>query len=63
MNELKDIAKGIKALTSELKRIRKIMESWDEDPDIDEELNPEAQRHYVINNENGKCRRNMIILA
>ena len=45
MNELKDIAKGIKALTSELKRIRKIMESWDEDPDIDDEDSPDE---YIL---------------
>lgn len=37
----RDVIKAINKLTDELKRIRKIMESWDEDPDIDEENSPD----------------------
>jgi len=34
--DTKEIVKAISELTRELKRIRKLMESWDEDPPIDE---------------------------
>lgn len=34
--DTKEIVKAISELTKELKRIRKLMESWDEDPPIDE---------------------------
>lgn len=34
--EAKEIVKAIKELTKELKTIRKLMESWEEDPKIDE---------------------------
>ncbi len=36
-SEAKEIVKAIKSLTNELKQIRKIMESWDEDPEVDDE--------------------------
>lgn len=36
-SEAKEIVKAIRALTQELKMIRKIMESRDEEPDIDDE--------------------------
>lgn len=41
MPEIKEIVKAIRELTTEMKKIRRLMESWDEDPpcgdkDIDE---------------------------
>lgn len=36
-SEAKEIVKAIKNLTNELKQIRKIMESWDEDPEVEDE--------------------------
>ncbi len=36
-SEAKEIVKAIKDLTKELKQIRKIMESWDEDPEVEDE--------------------------
>ena len=35
-SETKEIVKAIRELTAELKRIRKLMASWDDDPEIDE---------------------------
>lgn len=40
-SEAKEIVKAIKALTTELKRIRKVMESWDEEPELDNEADPD----------------------
>lgn len=35
-SEAKEIVKAIQALTKELKQIRKILQSWDEESPIDE---------------------------
>ena len=35
--DTKEIVKAISELTKELKRIRKVMESWDEEPELDDE--------------------------
>lgn len=40
-SEAKEIVKAIKALATELKQIRKIMESWDEEPKLDDEADPD----------------------
>ncbi len=34
MPEIKDIVRALRELTAELKKIRRIMESWDEDPPL-----------------------------
>ncbi len=34
--DTKEIVKALKELTKELKQIRRLMETWDEDPPIDE---------------------------
>ena len=44
-SEAKDIIKAIKALTTELKQIRKLMESWDEEPKVDDEADPDE---YIV---------------
>ena len=36
MPEIKEIVKALRELTRELKRIRKIMESWDKEPTVGE---------------------------
>lgn len=40
-SEAKEIVKAIKALTQELKQIRKILEHWDEEPKLDDEADPD----------------------
>lgn len=44
-SEAKEIVKAIKALTAELKQIRKLMERWDEEPELDVEADPNK---YIV---------------
>lgn len=39
--DTKEIVRAIKGLTEELKRLRKLMQSWDKEPELDDEADPE----------------------
>ena len=43
--DTKEIVKAISELTKELKRIRKVMESWDKEPGPDDEAGPDK---YIV---------------
>ena len=40
-SDTKEIVKAIKVLTQELKQIRKLMASWDEEDKLNNEANPD----------------------